>query len=281
MECCEWADRTGDGQVNRERIEYLSPPAAVQMADEWFDLASLKHFWIERRFEVFKRLAGHLFTGDAKVGEFGCGHGIVQRQCEDAFQAAVHGYDLNVAALEKNVSRASRLYCYDIHARAVELRQAFDILIMFDVIEHIDDDHAFVASAVHHLKPGGHLIVNVPALQGLYSAYDRRVGHVRRYDLRQLRAVAERNGLVVDSMTYWGLPLLPLLVVRKLVLGKTPNERTVRTGFHSGSSVTNALLRTLSRLEPVPQVLGGTSLMMVARRQASESAGLSGNEVIA
>lgn len=66
----------------------------------------------------------------------------------------------------------------------------FDTILYIDVLEHIDNDSAELASASQHLSEGGHLIVLAPAHQALYSAFDVALGHFRRYNANSLRAAA-------------------------------------------------------------------------------------------
>jgi hypothetical protein len=76
-------------------ITYLSPPAEVSMADRWFEIAAIDHFWIRRRFEVFQRLADGLIGSAREIAEIGCGHGLLQLQIETAYGRDVAGFDLN------------------------------------------------------------------------------------------------------------------------------------------------------------------------------------------
>jgi hypothetical protein len=132
------------------------------------------------------------------------------------------------------------------------------------VLEHIEDEDSFLAATKFHLAEGGCLILNVPALPWLFSAYDRVQGHRRRYTVRSLRAVAERNGFRVRALTYWGAPLVPVAALRKaiLTLGKTRPD-PYSTGFDPGSPLRNACLYGLSRVEVTPQRVLGTSVMAV------------------
>lgn len=66
----------------------------------------------------------------------------------------------------------------------------FDCILYMDVLEHIADDRAELAQAAARLRPGGCLVVLSPAHQALFSAFDRAIGHHRRYDRRMLRAIA-------------------------------------------------------------------------------------------
>jgi hypothetical protein len=234
------------------------------MADRWFEIASVEHFWIRRRFEVFQRLAGALITGTPAIAEIGCGHGLLQRQIEDAYDREVAGFDLNELALRQNVSRLSPIFCYDIHQKNTELRERFGLILLFDVLEHIADEDRFLSALIFHLGSGGKIVVNVPAGQWAYSAYDVAAGHVRRYSIHSLRCVAARHRLQVTQWTYWGLPLLPPLLLRKLWLrGNDDKDEVISRGFNSRTRLLNRLLGLLSKCEPIPQKLLGSSVMAV------------------
>lgn len=244
-------------------ITYLSPPAPVSMGDWWFDIATQDHFWIRRRFNVMRRLADAALRNSKSAAEIGCGNGLLQRGVEDYYGISVAGFDLNEIALQKNVSRLSPVYCYDIHQRNPEFAAHFDLLLLFDVLEHIDAESDFLQSVKFHLKDSGTLLVNVPAHQFFHSDYDRAAGHIRRYSLNQLAKVAEMNGFKVCAVTYWGLPLVPLLVARK---GVSMRRTDGRAGFDSRGRAINSLLAVLARCEPVPQKFLGTSVMAVLEK---------------
>jgi SAM-dependent methyltransferase len=244
------------GQV----VSYLSPSMPVNMGDWWFDVANGHHFWIRRRFHVMRRLADTALRNSKCATEIGCGNGLLQREIEDHYKKPVTGFDLNEYALQKNVSRMSPLYCYDIHQRNPEFRSKFDLVVLFDVLEHIEDESDFLQSVKFHLAGSGLLLVNVPAHHRLYSDYDRAAGHVRRYSVNQLAEVAERNGLRIRVSTYWGLPLLPLLLLRKAMKLDRDNGRA---GFDSRGPTMNFTLSLLARCEPLPQSFMGTSVMAV------------------
>ncbi len=84
------------------KIEYLSTPAKVSMTDGYFELASLDHFWVMRRIEVFRQLAGDLMENAGEMAEVGCGQVLLQRQIEDAYGRGVTGFDLNENGLTHN-----------------------------------------------------------------------------------------------------------------------------------------------------------------------------------
>ena len=248
-------------------VVFLSNAAQVHMADEWFDLASPKDFWIQRRFQVLLKLLGSLSVRGKKIGEIGCGSGFVQRQFADHFQTSVDGFDLNAVALQKSVACDQPRFCYDIFDRHPDLAARYDVLVLFDVLEHIEQEAAFMEMVLYHLKPGGHLLINVPAFAMLHSRYDEVMGHQRRYNFAMLEATCSAAKLTRVARTYWGMPMVPLLFLRKLLLrGEKDSREVTRRGFTAPGRVSNALLGWLARMEVIPQSLVGTSLMAIYRK---------------
>src|SRR5271157_1441311 len=257
--------------VNLDRdITILSNPRAVNMADEWFDIANLDHFWTKRRFDVLTTLLRRLSVSPGRACEIGCGHGLVQRQIEDRFSIPVDGIDLNLCALKASVSCKGRLFCYDIFEERPEFRETYDFLILFDVLEHIEDHLGFITRASDFVRPGGSIAINVPARQELFSAFDAQVGHVRRYSLESLSEVVAKAGLNEKVTTYWGYPLVPLLWVRKIMLRGARGDQIIQTGFSPRGGFVNHVLTLLAGLERIPSKTYGTGLMMIAEKPKRE-----------
>jgi SAM-dependent methyltransferase len=211
-----------------------------------------------------------LYKNARNAAEIGCGAGIVQRQIEDRYGIPVTGIDLNEFALERSLSRISNLYCYDIHQRSPEFCEKFDLIFLCDVLEHIENERAFLESVNYHLAPRGALVLNVPAWQFFYSDFDRIVGHFRRYTFTQLSEAFRTTGLKVKNWTYWGLPMMPLLVARKLAAGLHKAEnRIVDSGLTPpGGRAANELLFLASKCEWIPQKLVGASLVAIFEKPA-------------
>jgi SAM-dependent methyltransferase len=248
-------------------LTYLSRPQPVNMADEWFELATLGHFWIQRRFTVFRKLVRTHDLGVGKIAEIGCGHGVVQRQLSDYFKTTVDGFDLNEAALKHSLAPEQPRFVYDINDRHARFEAAYDTIVLFDVLEHIEDEGSFLDAVLFHLKPGGQLLVNVPAYRAFYSRYDEVIGHLRRYSPRSLNAACSAQGLEKAADTCWGLPLLPLLLARKVWLARERDDlKIARRGYKPPGRIGNFLLGLLSSLEPIPQHLTGTSIMPIFRK---------------
>ena len=251
-------------------VIYLSDSTPVNMADEWFEIANRKHFWIKRRFDVLRKLAGALDLRNLQVGEIGCGNGLVQQQLGEHFGMKVDGFDLNEHALRNSVATDHPRYCYNIFDRNPKLEARYDVLVLFDVIEHIEQEKSFLEMVLFHLKEGGLLLINVPAFMAFHSRYDEVVGHQRRYDFAMLENVCSAVRLKQVSRTYWGLPMVPLLLLRKLWLARQTDPGLVtRRGYKPPGRAANFLLALSAKLEPIPQRILGTSLMAIYRKEHS------------
>ncbi|MDR3124501.1 MAG: class I SAM-dependent methyltransferase [Endomicrobium sp.] len=78
-----------------------------------------------------------------------------------------------------------------------------DCVIMMDVLEHIQDDMSFFNIVVNKLKPGGTILITVPAYQFLFSAHDVKSQHYRRYDRKQLLKLLQRDDLKIEKIHYF------------------------------------------------------------------------------
>ncbi len=251
-----------------KEIVYLSTPEKVSMADSWFQVASPSNFWVKRRFRVFRTLVRPLDVDGMKVAEIGCGHGLVQHSFRQNFGQSVDGYELNQLALEQSVCPDEPRFIYNIFDRNAELKEKYDMIILFDVIEHLEDDRAFLDAVLFHLKFGGYVVINVPALQGLFSKYDEASGHFRRYEKKDLSKLSTDLGLSLVEVSFWGLPYLPILWLRKrLLAAKTSEQDIISTGFKPPSSIANTLLAGLGYLELIPNHIIGTSLMCLVQKK--------------
>jgi 2-polyprenyl-3-methyl-5-hydroxy-6-metoxy-1,4-benzoquinol methylase len=257
--------------MSEASIEYLSPVVETEFPENWYELADATHFWMQWRLDVTLRLLDRLGVPrdrELRALDIGCGAGLFRQQIESATRWFVDATDLNLPALRMAaVSRGRTLY-YDVTREDPALVGTYDVCFLFDVIEHVPDERALLSSALRHLRPGGHLLVNVPAVQSLFSAYDVAAGHLRRYSRRTLRAAFTGLADDVRAVQYWGLSLVPLVAARRVMVGKTPTADTIRVGFQPPSQAINSALKTLSKVELglLPRPPLGTSVLAAVRR---------------
>ena len=134
------------------------------------------------------------------------------------------GADLNIEALKRCSGGLERVLYYDILEKRQEFRDRYDVAILFDVIEHIEPTRPFLEAVLFHLKPGGIVLVNVPALMTLFSVYDKVAGHYRRYIGRCWPRVRDLDATVVDQV-YWGFSMVPLLCCGSWCCGARRREQ--------------------------------------------------------
>jgi SAM-dependent methyltransferase len=158
---------------------------------------------------------------------------------------------------------------------------SYDLVCAFEVLEHIEDDKAALTEWVRFVRPGGHLLLSVPAWQHRFGPWDELVGHYRRYSPEELTGRLLDAGLVEPDVTLYGWPLAYLLeAVRNRVAARRQTEisetsfedRTARSGrmFQpkalAGVAIQAATtpFRFIQRLQPG----SGTGIVALARRPA-------------
>ena len=93
---------------------------------------------------------------------------------------------------------------------------SYDLILMMDVLEHVGDDITFLHQYAKRLRPGGLILITVPAFQVLWSGHDIFLGHKRRYRLKQIENLVEEEGLeIICSRYYYGL-LFPVFILIRL-----------------------------------------------------------------
>jgi len=142
---------------------------------------------------------------------------------------------------------------------AFEPSQQFDVIVLHDVLEHIEDESSAVRRLSELLKPKGILIGSVPALQSLFGRHDEELGHFRRYRKRSLRSSLSHE-FRVDRIRYFGLSGIPFVWYFSR-LRRKPYPLNNESGGKNSSS---RLLKTICTFEEkiVPPV--GTSLLFEA-----------------
>jgi SAM-dependent methyltransferase len=149
------------------------------------------------------------------VLEIGCGTGHNLAMLSEFGQVdALELDDEARAVAEKRLGR--KVMSAPLPELAGVPRKHYDLIGAFDVVEHIDDDATALASIAARLKPGGKLVVTVPAHQWMWSAHDVVNHHKRRYSKRALKRLFESSPLKLDAIGYFNSLLFPVAVAERL-----------------------------------------------------------------
>lgn len=146
----------------------------------------------------------------------------------------------------------------------------------FDVVEHINDDQRFIKELHELLIEKGFLYISVPAFMHLWSNEDDEAGHYRRYTLKQIASLLEKNGFTVCYKTYFFSFLwLPLMIFRSIPskLGiRRKSEQQTQNEHKAKSKVVQTILNTLKQFEKnkiskLKTLPFGTSCLIVAQKK--------------
>jgi len=239
---------------------------------EWYELSSADHFWIQWRFQVLKKMLTRLalpVNESLRGVDIGCGNSVLRQQIESATQWSMDGFELDQYALSMGTQTRGQLYLYDIRDRNPDFEEKFDVISMFDILEHYSDPDSFLRDTLFHLKKGGYCIINVPAVELLRSRYDEVAGHELRYSVKILRRHAERVGFRVLDVRYWGFSLIfPLWVRRYVVSAYEDGGEVIKKGFTPPGKLAHVLLKLMGKMETTlaPWVPLGTSVLMIAQK---------------
>ena len=176
------------------------------------------HWWFRWRYHLISRIVEELNGGDPatfRILDAGCGTGQMLQHLGRYGRAI--GIDASSEAIRFAATRAvDRLVLGSIHDLPFA-DESFDCVLSLDVIEHVDDDVDLLRHLTEVLKPGGHLVLTVPAFQALWSEHDVVNWHKRRYRAPQLRSLLTDFGLEIERLTYCNTALFaPIFATRKL-----------------------------------------------------------------
>jgi len=262
--------RTGHRSYDRA---YFAPLFAIED----------RHFWFRARNRVIATVVGQI-TSDLLPGyrvlEVGCGTGNVLRVLErTCSHGTVMGMDMFSEGLQYARRRTTCLLVQgDIQSPPFSTQ--FDMIGLFDVLEHLPDDMR-VLSHLHTMLAGdGVLLLTVPAHPSLWSYFDEASCHCRRYTLTELEGKLEHVGYQVEYMTQYMASIFPMLWLGrrlKSLINRRPGGSADRINVSTRAElritpVLNNLLalllaqetRMISRRRRLPI---GTSLLAIARKE--------------
>jgi SAM-dependent methyltransferase len=231
------------------------------------------------RYDLAARLLRSLH-GIESVLEIGAGEGALGWRF--ARQYRYVGLEPDAASFAKAQRRLSRLpgaTVRNIPVERLHVDQAFDLVCAFEVLEHVEDDRKALETWQRLMRPGGWMLLSVPAWPKRWGALDEKAGHYRRYDPRQMADLLQEAGFVAPVLNLYGFPLTYLLQPAwnlfarpALMRDESMEQRTARSGrWLQPPDALGFLTRALSlpfRLvqRPFARTNLGTGLVVLAQR---------------
>jgi len=119
-----------------------------------------------------------------------------------------------------------------------------DLMVLMDVLEHVQDDNKMLAESLCHAQDGANVIITVPAIQRLFSEHDAQLKHFRRYSRRQLKQLCEENNVKIESLHYFYFSLFVVRSLEKLFRRKS--KKIGLSGWsHPQSSMTTRTITAI------------------------------------
>ena len=222
------------------------------------------HWWFKARREILDSyLSNFNLPENANILEIGCGTGgnipILQQY------GTVKAIEMDVFAIEyaKNTGAEIRQghlpnnFPYD---------GKFDLICMFDVLEHIEKDNETLKVIKDYLKPNGKLFITVPAYQWLYGSHDKLLHHKRRYSKRDLVQKLNTNKFDIVKLSFFNTLLFPFVIIARILDMINPSNTS--TGYGTPNKILNSIFYSVFRSEKkilkIMRFPFGTSLIVLA-----------------
>jgi SAM-dependent methyltransferase len=272
-----WAcHRCGHTPSIADGVTILAPelahgnPVDAEYGYEQLHAAEGRHFWFTSRSRLIAWAIERYFPEAQSLFDAGCGTGGVLAALRTRLPR-VHfaAGDALLAGLAFARRRLPDIAFVQIDLRRLPYDREFDLVGMFDVLEHLDEDEDALREMFRSTRPGGGLIVTVPQHQFLWSALDEYSHHRRRYSRQDLVQKISRAGYVIQRATSFMSVTLPLQLVSRL--RQQDAARLDPAAEMRLNPAVNGVLRAMCSVERAAIAWGvsfpiGGSLLVIARR---------------
>jgi SAM-dependent methyltransferase len=226
------------------------------------------------RFDRVEPVIAHL--SPVSILEIGCGQGSVgARLARHADYVGVEPDALACTVARQRLVGSTGKVVHGDHTR-VAAGSRYDVVCAFEVLEHIEHDDDVLAEWIEFIRPGGHIVLSVPAWPSRFGPMDTAVGHFRRYSPDDMAGVLRRAGLIDIKIMLYGWPLGYVLefarerIARGRADHQTVEERTAGSGrLFQPSAILGPIVRVgtlpfryIQRIAPGR----GTGIVAVATR---------------
>jgi len=240
------------------------------------------HWWFQSRYIIIKNLLDLITqpSNDDLLLDVGCGTGGMTSFLSKDYRCT--GIDTSTIAI--NMARIlypeSFFVQKDLQTFLQESKDQITTFLLLDVLEHIEDDEAFLKAIIKHASPGAHILITVPAKKEFWSQHDISAGHFRRYEHRTLAKLWENEpSISVRLLSYYNMRLYPIIRFIRYLCNKlniTAGKNS--TDFRKTPKIINFILksifsgergkltRSLDRSDKILPYKKGVSLIAVLKK---------------
>lgn len=230
-----------------------------------------RHWWFFGRRDMVYKLVKS-YKRDSEILEIGCSGGPLLEFLKGQGFRNLRGIDVNNEAVEICRQKGIDKVCLADGIETGFKDKAFDIIIASDVLEHIEREDKAISEWYRILKPGGKLIVFVPAFKFLWSKHDEVNCHYRRYRRYGLLQILKISGFNIERSSYWNVSLFfPIAIVRLFQKLLPVDRHKLKDHLQEMNSLINKIFEYILRLENKLLSKGinlpfGVSLFAIARK---------------
>lgn len=237
------------------------------------------HWWFQGRAAVVLEMIDRFcpVEEDEQFLDVGCGTGLILQALSQRREAV--GVDMSPLAVDYAKQRGlSQVFCAELaELQTVASRAwAFRVAVLLDVIEHVQDDLGLLRQVYQTLKPGGQVLITVPAYPWMWSQHDVLNHHYRRYTARQLRDVVSASGFEMQKLSFYNTWLFLPALLQKAVSGQRPVQDAAET-IPTVAPWLNALFKGIFASEqyllPHVNFPFGVSLLAIAQKPGESDFG--------
>lgn len=235
--------------------------------------AEESHWWFRARRSILRAVLDKFFRGQPgprEILEVGCGNG--GNLALLASYGNVYAVELDQGARSRAAARGlARVEAGNLPRALPFPGRRFDLIAALDVIEHVEEDGDSVRSLGERLKPGGLLLLTVPANPWLWGRLDEVSHHVRRYTRDGLLSLLRTNGFAVRHCSYFNTLLFPAAIaqIKLAQLARPRAYDPVRVPPWPLNGALESVFALERLLLPRFSLPFGLSLIAVAQAQAS------------
>jgi SAM-dependent methyltransferase len=230
-------------------------------------LLQKEHWWFRARRLILGELISRLgLRPGSRILEAGCGSGGNIRLLQDFGDVAAFDMDEEARSACREDTGIDCLHGFLPDKNPFQDSHAFDLAVMLDVLEHIDDDIGSLRSLATCLNENGVILITVPAYQWMYSGHDAVHHHKRRYSRRTLESVVVASGCSVVRSGYFNSILFPAIAAARMA-SKAFGFAPVSDMQMPGKGLNSILFRIFAaerKLVFFPGFGFGTSIFLIA-----------------